>query len=506
MAGTRREEEPLLAKAKDGASLRKELNVVSGTAVVIGQVIGSGIFITPSTVLCYTKSFGMSLVVWAFSGFIAMIGALCYCELGTLVKKSGSDYAYILEAYSFNNRKPSLQILGSLLGFLNIWSNMLVIEPTGIAVALLTFGQYMSRPFFIGCEVPILAEKMFALFALCALTMVNIYSVKTSAKLMTWLSSLKILACMLIVALGVVHLVRNKGIFPEDSQHPFAGSTTSPANFALAMYSALFAFSGWNALNTVSEETKDVDKTLPRVTVIGIPIVIICYLLMNVAFFAVLTYDDFLSAQAVALIFGNAVIGKAGLVLVPLLVALATFGSAHSNIFTASREIFVAARDGMLPEILCGVHVSFKTPMPAVLLQSVISAVYILMGNIDQLINAFSAALWLFYALGIFGIFIMRITHKDKHRPFKVWLLLPSFMVLVSLFLVVLPLVLSYIPQLVAFAGILLGVPVYFLLAMEQPYKLRPSAIGKFAETVSNFLAKFFNTQSSRNSNIQYVK
>ena len=148
--------------------LRKELNLISGTAVVIGLMIGSGIFITPSSILGYTHSFGLTLILWVVGGFIALIGGLCFCELGVLIKKSGSTYTFILEAYSFKRSgKPWLSMIGSLLAFLNIWSSTVVSQPAALAVGLLTFGRYVCRPFFIGCsEVPIIPVKMLALSAL----------------------------------------------------------------------------------------------------------------------------------------------------------------------------------------------------------------------------------------------------------------------------------------------------------------------------------------------------
>lgn len=148
-------------------TLRKELNLISGTAVVAGLMIGSGIFITPSSILHYTQSFGLTMVLWVAGGVVALFGGLCFCELAALVKKSGSTYAFILEGYSFRRKNRWLTMLGSLLGFLSIWINALIGQPTGVAVALLTFGRYICRPFFIECSnVPMTPVKMLAFSAL----------------------------------------------------------------------------------------------------------------------------------------------------------------------------------------------------------------------------------------------------------------------------------------------------------------------------------------------------
>ena len=151
-------------------SLRKELGIISSVGLVFGNVIGSGIFITTSTILGYTQSFGLTLITWVVGGLITTAGALCYCELGTMIHKSGSEYAYILEAYSFGGKNKYLRIIGQMLAFTNVWYDFLVGNPASLAIPLLTFGRYASRPFFIGCpELPVLPVKMLALVALSKL-------------------------------------------------------------------------------------------------------------------------------------------------------------------------------------------------------------------------------------------------------------------------------------------------------------------------------------------------
>ena len=155
---------------KPPVSLRKELGIISGVGLVFGNVIGSGIFITSSTILGYTQSFGFTLITWVVGGLITTVGALCYCELGTMIQKSGSEYAYILEAYSFGGKNKYLSTVGRMLAFTNVWYDFLVGNPASLAIPLLTFGRYASRPFFIGCpELPVLPVKMLALVALSKL-------------------------------------------------------------------------------------------------------------------------------------------------------------------------------------------------------------------------------------------------------------------------------------------------------------------------------------------------
>ena len=154
-------------------ALKKELNLFSLTAYIVGTIIGSGIFITPRTILCLTGSFGVSLIMWLIGGVIAIGGGLCYIELGLLIRKSGGEYSFIKEAYSF---KKKLRMLGSLLGFVYTWSSLTVIRPTSLAIITLTSARYLIRPFYIGCDnIPESAVKLIALATLSKLFSIGGY-------------------------------------------------------------------------------------------------------------------------------------------------------------------------------------------------------------------------------------------------------------------------------------------------------------------------------------------
>ena len=154
-------------EASDGKSqnsLKKELTLFSSVAYVVGSIIGSGIFITPQTILCRTGSFGLSMIVWVIGGIVAMAGGLCYIELGLLIRKSGGDFSYIKEIYSFKNKNKGTEVLGSLLSFLFLWGSMCVIQSSSIAIITLVCAQYLIRPFFIECkDVPVNPVKLLSI-------------------------------------------------------------------------------------------------------------------------------------------------------------------------------------------------------------------------------------------------------------------------------------------------------------------------------------------------------
>ena len=160
-------------KPSNDVALGKELTLINGIGYIAGGIIGSGIFITPKIILSRTNSFGLSLIVWIIGGVIAFSGALCYCELGTFLKKSGGELTYIREAFSFKRKKPWLSFLGSLLGFLFVWASTFVIRSTALAVITLACARYLCRPFYIDCDVPVYIVKLLALTVISELLINN---------------------------------------------------------------------------------------------------------------------------------------------------------------------------------------------------------------------------------------------------------------------------------------------------------------------------------------------
>ena len=144
-------------------TLKREITPLSGILVVVNQFIGSGIFITQSAILCNTGSFGLSLVCWLFGGLVALAGAMCYLELGLLVRKTGGEYAILLEAYSFRKKNRWVEMLGSLVSFLYTWTNVFLLRGVAVSIITLTCASYLTRPFFIGCDLPLPAVKLIAL-------------------------------------------------------------------------------------------------------------------------------------------------------------------------------------------------------------------------------------------------------------------------------------------------------------------------------------------------------
>ncbi|XP_055001627.1 asc-type amino acid transporter 1 isoform X2 [Sorex araneus] len=233
-------------------TLKKEIGLVSACTIIVGNIIGSGIFISPKGVLEHSGSVGLALFVWVLGGGITALGSLCYAELGVAIPKSGGDYAYVTE------------IFGGLAGFLLLWSAVLIMYPTSLAVISMTFSNYVLQPMLPSCIPPAAASRLLSMACLMLLTWVNSSSVRWATRIQDVFTGGKLLALSLIIAVGFVQIFQ--GHFEElRPRNAFSfWMTPSVGHLALAFLQGSFAFSGWNFLNYVTEELVDPRKLSPR--------------------------------------------------------------------------------------------------------------------------------------------------------------------------------------------------------------------------------------------------
>ncbi|XP_052715931.1 b(0,+)-type amino acid transporter 1-like [Crassostrea angulata] len=426
--------------------MKKTVGLISGTSLIVGTIIGSGIFISPKSVLDRTGSVGLSLVVWTASGFLALLGSLSYAELGTVIRKSGGEYSYIKEA------------LGDIPAFLFAWTSVIVVRTSSMGIICLTFGEYMAT-FFPYCGSPIIPIKLVAALAIVSLGVINSYSTTLAGRTQVVFTFVKLIALIIIVIGGIVKLIQGN---VSQFQNSFEGTTTSPSNIALAFYNALWAYDGWNNLNYVTEELKDPAKNLPRANVLGVMITTVIYLLVNISYLTAMTSLELLNSPAVAVTWGDRVLGGAA-VLMPLSVLFSTFGAANGTLFGGGRVVYVAAREGHLPEMLSYVQCKYYTPFPSIIFTIVISLIMIIPGDISSLVDFFSFSAWLFYGVTVSCLIIFRFTKKDVERPIKVPIVIPILFVLIAIYLVIGPIIESpQIELLYAFLFIIGGLLFYF--------------------------------------------
>ncbi|XP_040514771.1 cystine/glutamate transporter isoform X2 [Gallus gallus] len=272
-------------KKEEAVFLRKKITLLRAFSLLIGSMVGSGIFISPKGVLKNSGTVGFSLVVWFACGLLSMFGALCYAELGTRITKSGGHYIYILET------------LGPLPSFLFLWAEFFAIRPANSAVVSLAFGRYLLEPFFAPCAAPVPAVKLVSLLGYYAVLTLNSWSVTWSARLQTALSVVKLLALMLIIVPGMMLLAQGH---TKNFQDAFDRQSLVPDKLPLAFYAGMFAYSGWFQTSFVREELVRPERNIPLAVIVSVITVIVGYMLTNISYYTALGTQDVLASPAVA--------------------------------------------------------------------------------------------------------------------------------------------------------------------------------------------------------------
>ncbi|XP_060067676.1 b(0,+)-type amino acid transporter 1-like [Ylistrum balloti] len=409
---------------REKVKMKKNIGLIGGISFVIGSIIGSGIFITPKDVLVETGSVGLCLLVWTFAGILSLLGSLCYCELGCLIPKSGSEYQYLMAG------------LGKFVAFLFAWTQTFVLTPSAVSICILTFAEYMVV-LFDHCGTSKTLVKLIAVITMIFLAIVNCWDTKQAVYLQVFLSAVKLIALSVIIIGGFVWHGRG---MTGAMQEGFSGTTNSVSSVALAFYNAFWAYEGWNRLNCVTEELKHPHKNLPRANIFGVTLTIVVYLLANVSYLTVLGTDGLQQSRAVAFTWGEIVLGPAG-ILMPVAVLFSTIGAANATLFGGSRILYAAAREKQFPEVLSYVSCKRYTPIPSIMLTTILALLFMTFGEIRSLINFFSFAAWLFYTLTVLALVVLRFTMKNSHRPIKIFILFPLIFIVCSMYLVVAPII-----------------------------------------------------------------
>uniref|UniRef100_A0A8C8YZ21 Solute carrier family 7 member 8 n=1 Tax=Prolemur simus TaxID=1328070 RepID=A0A8C8YZ21_PROSS len=422
-----------------------------------GNIIGSGIFVSPKGVLENAGSVGLALIVWIVTGLITAVGALCYAELGVTIPKSGGDYSYVKD------------IFGGLAGFLRLWIAVLVIYPTNQAVIALTFSNYVLQPLFPTCFPPESGLRLLAAICLCNVQphVVPECIVRWATRVQDIFTAGKLLALALIIIMGVVQICKGeyfwlepKNAF-ENFQEPDIGL------IALAFLQGSFAYGGWNFLNYVTEELVDPYKNLPRAIFISIPLVTFVYVFANVAYVTAMSPQELLASNAVAVTFGEKLLGVMAWIM-PISVALSTFGGLGTapDLYTLLQSLNAfLITDELLPLPQC----------ISTLLMLVTSDMY-------TLINYVGFINYLFYGVTIAGQIVLRWKKPDIPRPIKINLLFPVIYLLFWAFLLVFSLWSEPVVCGTGLAIMLTGVPVYFLGVYWQH---KPKCFDDFIELLT---------------------
>lgn len=371
--------------------LTRQLGVRAVTALVIGEVIAVGIFLTPAGMARSLGSPFWLLVVWLVMAAMALAGALCYGELAARFPEAGGGYVYLREAY------------GPAVAFLYGWKCMLVMDP-GITAAL-----SVGLASYVAYIVPLSAgaQKVVAVLMIAGLAGVNVIGVRLGARIMQWFTAIKLGALGLIAVLALGLRAGNWSNFlPFVAQHP--GSDPLPGAFAPALVGAFFAFGGWWEISKLAGEAKDPARTVPRALALGVAVVAAVYIVTSAVFLYLVPLEQVTSGEAFAAQVGDVLFGSAGGRVFAGIVIVAVFGSLLALLMALPRVYYAMARDGVFFKTVAAEHPRFGTPARAIAIQATLASVLVLSGSFNQIVAYFIFVTVLFLGLTVAGLFVVR--------------------------------------------------------------------------------------------------
>ena len=441
--------EPSINIETDRVHVKQRIGLLGGIAFVMGSVIGSGIFISPKGALVNAGSIGLSLLVWALSGVISLIMGLVYGELGTLVPKSGGDYIYIMLAF------------GEAPAFLITWVATIVSQPGSRAVLSLVFADYLCAPIFGKCGPSNFIRKSIAVIELLTLAVTNILSVRFAAFMQVFFTIAKVLALIVISVGGFVYLFQGR---VENFDNSFQDSNWNVESISLAIYSCIWAYGGYNNLNEIAEEIINPRKNIPRAIIISMIAITAIYLTTNVSYAAILPKDEFVSASAVAFLWGEKVLKYAALI-IPISVMCSVHGASNGGFFTDSRVRFAAARAGHLPEVLSYLHPQSRIPIVSVVFNTVCAIIMLIPGDVGELINMVGFVGFIVQGASTVSLLILRYRRRNKERKkdeFRLPIIVPVLALLICIFMIISPFVNSPKIEFVYGAAFVLGGLIFY--------------------------------------------
>jgi APA family basic amino acid/polyamine antiporter len=368
-------------------TFRRDLGPFDATMLVVGGIIGAGIFINPAIVAARLDSPGAVLAAWVVGGAVALAGAFAYGELGALHPRAGGQYVYLSEAYH------------PVVGFLYGWGLLFIIASGAIAAVAIVFAQYSVR--VAGGDGR--AVLPLALGAVVFLSALNAIGVKPGSRVVNAASMLKVAAILVLVGIA---LSTPSGATGVDSSATARGNLL--VAFGAALVPILFAYGGWQQTNFVAEEMQDPRRTLPLALVAGTAIVVVIYVLINVAYLSVLGLEGLAATMTPAADVAARSLGTAGERFVALAIAVSTFGFLDVCILASSRVYYAMAADGLFFSAVARLHPRFGTPVVAITVQGGWACLLALSGTYAQLLDYVVFADWIFFGLSVAAVFVFR--------------------------------------------------------------------------------------------------
>lgn len=444
-------QEPSAALSDDPTyeRLPRRLGGWSAAAVVVGVMIGSGIFRVPSSVAADAGSVPAILSLWVLGGVVSLFGALCYGELAALFPRAGGEYVFLRQAY------------GRLVAFVFGWTFLLV-TPAGWAAIALIFA------FYLGTFIPLTETQSrgVAVALILLLSVAHYRSVRLGAWIQTSSSAAKVIALILLAAL--VFLLGQPGAGALTASSSVVGG--SWGSLGIAFIGVLFAYDGWQTLTGMAGEVRNPGRNLPRALAAGTGLVVLLYLLVNAAYLYALPISEVAASSFVAVDAVNRTVGMTGGALIAALVMLSTFGALNGLLMANPRVFYAMAEDGLFFRSIAAVHPRFRTPHHAILFSAALAVLYVTIRTFEELAEAFIVGFWPFMILLVGAVFVLRRTKPDLPRPYRTfgypWV--PAAYMTASAGLILNVLVEHPVTTLLSIGITLLGVPLFFAWRAAQ--------------------------------------
>ncbi len=463
-------------------SLVQRLGLFTAVTIVIGSMVGSGIFKKSAVMSAELGAPGILLAIWLAAGLVTLVGALTNAEVAGLLPRAGGQYVYFCEMY------------GKFTGYMYGWSVFSVIQTGSIAAIAYVFSGYLEYFFPAphlspeweawGFSIPVagvsvldlyplkdIGLKLMTILLIMFLSTVNYFGVVFGGMVQNVFTLLKTLAIGVIVLLAFL-----LGTGSAEHFSPFVSSAFNyPSGsligaIVLAMSGAFWAYDGWNNITYLGAEVKQPQRNIPKALIIGIGIVIVIYMIINAAYIYILPVETMAGSSIVAADVMEKVMGGFGGGFVAIAVMISTFGTTNGTILASARVYYAMAKDGLFFKKLENVHAKHKTPGVSLIIQGLWASLITMTGTFDQLTDMLIFVSWIFYGLGAYGVIVLRKKMPDAERPYRVigypWL--PLIFVIFSAFFVLFS---FYVNVRNAVFGLLLvgiGIPLYFWFRKEK--------------------------------------
>jgi basic amino acid/polyamine antiporter, APA family len=468
---------PLSALAQPGAfvSFRRELGRFDTAMIVVGGIIGAGIFINPYIVAQRLDTPLLVMAAWLVGGGVALAGALTFAELGTLFPKAGGHYAYLRTAYH------------PLAGFLYGWGLLLMIEGGAIAAVGITFAEYALRL----VQRPGVDARLLATLAIGLVAAVNYVGVKPGSRLLNTFVVLKLLPLALLIgaglllplgglSLGSLGDAVDGGVVALNGTAAQAGDDGGPPlllfAFGAAMIPVMFSYGGWQNANYLAEEMKDPVRDMPVGLLAGTGLVVLVYGLVNFVYLRTLGHAGLAGTATPASDAARMLFGDAGDFIITLGIAVSTFGFLNLTMLAPTRVYYAMARDGLFPERVARLHPMYDTPSVAIVIQTVWAIVLVFTGTYGQLIDYVVSADWIFFGAAGASLFVFRRRFPVSERPDGVFAtpgypLVPGLFVAASVLIVGSVVWTNPVRSGIGMAILAAGVPAYLYWSRKLPPK-----------------------------------